>query len=252
MPVRHPDADRTETETETNLTRAGVSRMRLLRLLREAPAGSTGHVLGLTELAEQSGLHVNTVRAHLERLVAEGLVLRHTQSRSRPGRPRLAFTAAPRPDARADSRSYRLLAEMLTGLVSEALPVPHQASVEAGRAWGRYLAERPAPHRRTDERQAVRGLLDTLEEVGFSPELDADDRTGRTVLLRHCPFLEVAETHRDVVCSIHLGLMQGALAELRGPVTTARLEPFVAPSLCVAHLTDVGTGGAADEPGPTA
>lgn len=229
--------------TEPDLTRAGVSRLRLLRLLRETPAGPEGQGgLGVQELAERTGLHVNTVRAHLDRLVAEGTVLRHTQPRSAPGRPRLAFTAAPRPDPEADERSYRLLAEMLTGLVTSAVPEARQASVEAGRAWGRYLAERPAPYRRTDEAQAVQSLLATLDEVGFSPELDPDDDRGRTVLLRHCPFLEVAEAHRDVVCSIHLGLMQGALAELRAPVTADRLEPFVAPSLCVAHLTDATQG----------
>jgi predicted ArsR family transcriptional regulator len=46
----------------------------------------------------------------------------------------------------------------------------------------------------------------------------------------------VAEKHTDVVCAIHLGLMQGALEELRAPVETTSLEPFVTPRLCVAHL----------------
>ena len=238
--------------TEQDLTRSGVSRMRLLRLLRETPTGPDGEGgLGVQDLAARSGLHVNTVRTHLDRLVAEGLVLRHRQARSAPGRPRLAFTAVPRPDPRADDRSYRLLAEMLTGLVSDALPDAHRTSVEAGRAWGRYLAESPAPHRRTTEAQAVQALLRTLDEVGFSPEVAADDDTGRTVLLRSCPFLEVAEAHRDVVCSIHLGLMQGALAEMRAPVTADRLEPFAAPSLCIAHLSDADGDTREPGPGPT-
>jgi predicted ArsR family transcriptional regulator len=46
----------------------------------------------------------------------------------------------------------------------------------------------------------------------------------------------VAGEHRDVVCAVHLGLMQGALAELRAPFTAARLKPFVGPSLCVATM----------------
>jgi predicted ArsR family transcriptional regulator len=58
----------------------------------------------------------------------------------------------------------------------------------------------------------------------------------REIWLRHCPFREVAEAHRDVVCAVHLGLMQGALAEMRAPLTADRLEPFVEPSLCVARL----------------
>lgn len=236
---------------DQDATRAGVSRLRVLRALREEPSEpGAGGGLGVQQLAERTGLHVNTVRTHLERLVAEGTVLRHPQPRSAPGRPRLAYTAAPRPDPLADSRSYRLLAEMLTGLVSSGLPDARHASVEAGRAWGRYLAERPAPHRRTSEAQAVQALLGTLSEVGFSPELSREDGTGRTVLLHHCPFLEVAEAHRDVVCSLHLGLMQGALAETRAPVTADQLEPFVAPSLCVAHLTDAASPPPTADPRP--
>jgi len=34
------------------------------------------------------------------------------------------------------------------------------------------------------------------------------------VRLRHCPFLELAEGYDQLVCRVHLGLMQGALAEL--------------------------------------
>jgi predicted ArsR family transcriptional regulator len=46
----------------------------------------------------------------------------------------------------------------------------------------------------------------------------------------------VAAQHQDVVCSLHLGLMRGVLAEVRAPLKTDRLEPFVEPSLCLAHL----------------
>ncbi|HZJ06739.1 MAG TPA: ArsR family transcriptional regulator, partial [Nocardioidaceae bacterium] len=54
--------------------------------------------------------------------------------------------------------------------------------------------------------------------------------------LRHCPFREVAQKHTDIVCAIHLGLMQGALDELGAPMTTTSLDPFVTPHMCVARL----------------
>jgi len=41
-----------------------------------------------------------------------------------------------------------------------------------------------------------------------------------------------------VICSLHLGLMRGALERMRAPVTADRLDPFVEPSLCVARLTE--------------
>jgi predicted ArsR family transcriptional regulator len=53
----------------------------------------------------------------------------------------------------------------------------------------------------------------------------------------------VAQHHQDVICSLHLGLMRGALARMRAPVTADRLDPFVEPTLCVARLT------AHDDPG---
>jgi predicted ArsR family transcriptional regulator len=214
--------------------RAGASRLRILQALRSAPA-----VLGVADLAEQVGLHANTVRFHLDRLVAEGLALRHVEERSEPGRPRLVFTAAPVPDEQRDSRSYRLLAEILAGFVAGTAPEPAAAATEAGRAWGRYLTERPAPYRRSSEESAQRELLRLLAEIGFGAELAPD---GSRVLLRHCPFLEVAQAHREVVCSVHLGLMQGALAEMRAPFTAKRLEPFVEPSLCVASLARAASG----------
>jgi predicted ArsR family transcriptional regulator len=58
--------------------------------------------------------------------------------------------------------------------------------------------------------------------------------------LRHCPFLELAEVRAQVVCPIHLGLMQGAMAAWDAPVTVDRLVPFAEPDLCVAHLGAVG------------
>jgi predicted ArsR family transcriptional regulator len=219
-------------------SRAGTSRLRIMQLLRQAPDG-----LGVQELAERVGLHVNTVRFHLDRLVAEGVVARHAEERTEPGRPRHSFTAVAGPGTHPDLRSYRLLAEMLAGLVTESLPDPEAAATEAGRAWGHYLASRPRPYRRADEETSVAELLRLMDDIGFVPQL-APAEQHREIRLRHCPFLEVAEEHREVVCSLHLGLMQGALAEMRAPIVTERLLPLVEPALCVAVL-----GPAAPRPG---
>ena len=74
-----------------------------------------------------------------------------------------------------------------------------------------------------------------LEEFGFDPRLEADE-SGHTVLMQHCPFGEVADHYRKIVCSVHLGLMQGALDELGAHVEASELEPFVRPGVCAAHL----------------
>ncbi|MDP9612538.1 MULTISPECIES: helix-turn-helix transcriptional regulator [Streptomyces] len=208
----------------------GESRAHVLDVLRAAP-----EAVGVREIAEQTGLHANTARFHLDTLVREGLAERSTEGRGRPGRPRAIYRAAPS-RVPAGRRSYQLLAQMLTGLLTEALPHPSQAAVGAGEAWGRYLADTPSPVQRIDTDEAVRRLTHVLTDVGFAPGL-AQDRAAPVIPLRHCPFREVAEEHREVVCSLHLGLMRGALKEVRAPLGVDRLEPFVEPSLCLVHLT---------------
>jgi predicted ArsR family transcriptional regulator len=207
----------------------GESRSRTLAVLQDA-----GHPLGVNDVATQLGLHPNTARFHLDALVDAGLVERTTEEREQPGRPRTLYAALPG-SAGAGQRSYRLLAEILTSYLAAQMPRPANAALEAGLTWGRYLAERPPPYRRTDVPTATRQLVDMLDDVGFAPEPKTVGRK-RQVLLHHCPFREAAVEHREVVCSVHLGLMQGLLAELDAPLTAERLEPFVEPSLCIAHL----------------
>jgi predicted ArsR family transcriptional regulator len=211
---------------------ASVSgRLRVLEMLR-GTAG--GHVV--TELAVRLGLHPNTVRFHLNRLVAAGLATREVEQHNGPGRPRLTFAAVPQQDTEPGRRSYQLLADMLAGFIADTSPDAAAQAVELGRTWGRYLATKPAPSKRVTEGESLRELLHVLDDIGFSPVLAEDDQHPQ-VHLRHCPFLEVASAHGEVVCSLHLGVMQGVLIEQRAPVEASDLQPFVEPSLCVAHLS---------------
>lgn len=225
----------------------GASRGRVLSALQEA-----GEPRSVAELAARVGLHANTARFHLDALVAAGLVSRTTEDRERPGRPRALYTARPGV-ARAGRRSYRLLAEILTSFVAGETPRPAATAVRAGRAWGRYLADRPPPFRPFDAEVATGQLVATLDEIGFAPE--AVTTAGqRRVLLHHCPFREAAEEHPEVVCSIHLGLMRGLLSGAEAPLEAERVDPFVEPGLCVAHLTGKHVGdrnpAGDEEPGP--
>lgn len=223
------------TRTARGRERAGTGRSLVLDVLRREPAG-----LGVQDLAARTGLHANTVRFHVERLLEDGLVARRVEPRTTPGRPRLSFTAVSRPDYGKDRRNYQLLAEMLAGYLASTLPDPAAQAAALGRAWGGYLADRPAPFRFSTEEESRAELLRVLDDLGFAPELRNDtgdgDPAGQEIRLRHCPFLEVAQAHRDVACSIHLGLMQGVLGELRAPLAADRLQPFAEPSACIAHL----------------
>jgi predicted ArsR family transcriptional regulator len=190
--------------------------------------------LSVDAVARQVGLHANTVRFHLDALVGSGYVDRQAEVRDQPGRPRVLYSARPE-GAHVGQRSYQLLASILTSYVAAQIPKPKKASQQAGHEWGRYLAERPPPFRRLSAAEATGKLVETLDDIGFAPEATTRGRK-RQVLLHRCPFREAAEQHQDVVCSIHLGLMQGLLDELDVPLQAERLDPFVEPNLCVTHL----------------
>lgn len=207
----------------------GESRSRVLDLLRERQ-----NAVSVQEIATDTGLHANTARFHLDGLVEAGLATRSSEDSGKPGRPRTVYRQVNEPTG--GGRSYRLLAEMLTSMAAAAGGNPRDTANAAGRDWGRYLVERPAPTEQVDASDALRRLERVLSDTGFAPEMLADGQDPR-IGLRHCPFKEIAEQHPEVVCSLHLGLMQGALDEVRSPLAAERLEPFVEPSLCVAHLS---------------
>jgi predicted ArsR family transcriptional regulator len=205
----------------------GGRRAEVLGQLREAVGP-----LSALDVAAETGIHVNTARFHLDGLVADGLAERASEERAVPGRPRVLYSAhgtSPGP------RSYGLLAEMLTGLVA-SLENARPAAIEAGKAWGRHLIERAAPSEKVEAAEATARLGRLFDAAGFQPEIRNDPQGGAEFRLHHCPFREVAERHQDVVCAIHLGLIQGALEEIRAPLEATALEPLVRPGLCIARL----------------
>jgi predicted ArsR family transcriptional regulator len=202
---------------------AEPSRVRVLEAL-----GDASDPLDAGQVAERVGLHPNTVRWHLGVLADAGLVASEVEERRRRGRPRIVYRATA--EATEEREDYRLLAAVLAGSLSAAPDGPAAAEA-AGRAWGRYLVERPLPLTRVDEDAAAEEVVRLLDEHGFRPERD-----GRTILMHRCPFRDLAEQHGDIVCSAHLGLIRGALEEIGAPVTATRLEPFVEPRLCRARL----------------
>ena len=202
----------------------------VLQLLRSA-----NEPLGIADIADRLGIHANTVRFHLETLVENGQVERGTADRGAPGRPPQLFRAVRGMDPMGP-RHYRLLAEVLVARLAGDPDSRHQAA-EAGRAWGRLQASEVADQ---GDGEPVGRLMSMLDELGFAPERTADGDL-QPIRLRHCPFLELAVSKPEVVCPVHLGLMEGAMDSWDAPITVDRLEAFVEPDLCLAHLAAVGT-----------
>lgn len=213
-------------DTDTSLPPRG-RRDAILQVLRASPQPRA-----IAGIADELGVHPNTVRFHLEALARAGRVEQVVGEAFGRGRPPVLYRASRRMDPSGPT-NYRLLASILTGYVARH---PDAAAVAAdlGRSTSPGLVT-TAPHGPSTRTQAVTELVDLLAELGFEPE-PADGRRAREIRLRHCPFQNLAEEHSEVTCALHLGLMQGALRDLQAPVTVDRLEPFVEPDLCVAHL----------------
>lgn len=188
----------------------------------------------ITSLADEVALHPNTIRFHLDTLVRAGRVEQLAGASDGPGRPPIVFQAVRRMDP-AGPTNYRLLAHILTDYFAKNTDDPDDAATELGRRWGPVLVDR-LPRHRTSKSQSVVALVDVLTDLGFQPEVPPNGR-AKEIRLRHCPFNDLVETHGTLICALHLGLMQGALTAMQGPVTVDHLDPFVEPDLCVAHLT---------------
>src|SRR5262249_55263336 len=194
--------------------------------------------LGASEIAGQVGIHPNTARFHLAALLAEGVTERTVAEPSGPGRPRVVYRARPGM-ALGGERRYRILAEILLGCFTGT--ASGHAAADAGHAWGEHVIGRVAPFQQVRRAGALPGVPLPLDELASAPETTAaGDGLPAQVRLRHCPFLELAEHHRDIICPLHLGLIQGAFAGLASPVTATELTPFAESDACIVHLAPAG------------
>src|SRR5207244_1509101 len=118
---------------EVHKALADDTRHRLYRYLR-----LSGRPVSVRELAARLSLHPNTLRPHLRRLEEEGLVAAEPSRAPGVGRPQTLYAAIERESR--EGRDYRLLAEILTALLSGARS--RERARERARDWGEYLVGR--------------------------------------------------------------------------------------------------------------
>jgi predicted ArsR family transcriptional regulator len=179
--------------------------------------------VALAEVVRRTRLHANTVREHLDALVAGGQVERRRAAPVGRGRPAWLYAAA---DQQEVGSPYAVLASTLASALATTSATPREDAARAGTAWGRDLVRgRPGGEPRAR-------VAEVLGRLGFAPQADEG---GRVLHLTRCPLLDAARAHPDVVCAVHLGLVRGALAEL-GTEEAAELFPFSEPGACRLEL----------------
>jgi len=169
---------------------------------------------------------------HLDKLVESGLLTASYQrppGRSGPGagRPAKLYARSDREFAvTVPPREYELAARLLVQAV-EADPGGRSraALAEAARRLGTELgsgfraAEAGSPPGRPDTPE--RDVSELLTQQGYEPRRGGDG----VIRLRNCPFHQLAEEHRDVVCGMNLALVEGLFAGLGADALHPSLDP---------------------------
>src|SRR5687768_17747492 len=115
------------------------------------------------ELAEELGLHPNTIRPHLDRMRDAGLVEVEAAHRGTVGRPQLRYSLAPgAPGLGLDPPSHTLLAGLLAAL-AEQLGGDGVDAANLGRRWGTEATSRQSG------RGCLAALVAQLDRLGFDP-----------------------------------------------------------------------------------
>lgn len=201
------------------------ARAALLRTMR-----AQSEPTSLAALSRSSGLHPNTLREHLDALLAAKLVERRAAKPQGRGRPAWLYSAL---EIEAHSE-YARLAAALAGALADASADPVADAGKAGATWGASIIQSRGIERVTSQAAARREVIDVLDDLGFDPHTSGRETRVR---LTRCPLLEAANKNPEIVCAVHEGLVQGALTEMGVDQIEPRLVPFAERGACVLHLS---------------
>ena len=211
---------------EVHKALADDTRYRLYRYI-----GLAARPVSVREMSRRLSLHPNTLRPHLRRLEEAGLISREVRKTAAVGRPQTLYSV--RAAEGEEGRDYRLLAEMLCGLVRGRAALQQAQSL--ARQWGSYLVAQggPKPGVRLPARRNMAILQEAMARAGFQPRFrrEAGNSTVE-VTLRDCPFRDLADDHRDLVCTLHRGLVEGMVGGLKPPLAVKEFKPFVERGIC--------------------
>jgi predicted ArsR family transcriptional regulator len=189
------------------------------------------------EAAAATGIGRPLVAYHLDRLVGLGLLTadyRRPPGRSGPGagRPAKVYARSLREfTVTAPPRDYELAARLLAEAIESdasgfSLACLKRAARRLGADIGRNSG-REAACNGDDARPAASGGSDqaamraVLAGHGFEPFTDDNG----SLALRNCPFHQLAECHREVVCAMNLALLEGVATGIGAQDLRPVLQP---------------------------
>lgn len=195
-----------------------ATREEILRLIESQTEG-----VNLNWVVQKTGLHENTVRAHLEALHADGYLNRRPAPAKGKGRPAWLWNAVPQVQA-----PFAQLASALAGEIAATAKDPASVSIAAGKRWADSIT-------RLQQRPTSPDLIQlSLDELGFSPE---SNPTDGSLTLHSCPLLGAVAENQQIVCNVHLGMVRGLVESQGQDASDVQLNPFAgANRSCILHL----------------
>ena len=85
---------------------------------------------------------------------------------------------------------------------------------------------------RLPARRNLAVLQEAMARAGFEPRFRREAGESIEVTLRHCPFRDLADDYRELVCTLHRGLVEGMLGGLKPPMALKEFKPFAERGLC--------------------
>ena len=175
----------------------GASQRALLEALKRRGEATLAELEGSVDVAAE------TVRSHLQALVAQGLVVRSGLVRSGPGRPRIRYGLSDAGDALFPRRDGELLRELARYLVDSG-----QGSLLESFFTERLRRKRAEAEARLDGVPAderLEAVARLLSEEGFLAEV-VTDAGGNHLRLAHCPLRELVGVSR-LPCRAEMALV---------------------------------------------
>jgi predicted ArsR family transcriptional regulator len=194
---------------------------------------AAGEWVSRDQAADAVGVERGTAAHHLDRLAADGLLEVDFQRRSGrqgpgAGRPAKLYRRAQKEfDVALPPRDYALAGRMLADAVERSRTMDvdldsalDEVATDEGRRLGDEIDGRLSKSSARKEEGRRRVVMDALEAHGFEPHVE-----GGMVVLRNCPFHQLARAHTDLICGLNLRMMATAIDDLPNVGLAACLEP---------------------------
>jgi predicted ArsR family transcriptional regulator len=182
----------------------------------------TAEPMTVEMIVEATGLHANTVRGHLDVLLAADVISREPAESPGRGRPRWLYRAAA-----PKASPFQFLAHALTVQLARADSV--EFAEDAAARWAQALPDLPAAF---SPDEAVAETTEALNRLGFRATASP---VGDAISVTQCPYAELVDDN-PVICDIHTALVVRLLDQTGQPVTLDSMDIWARQGMCVARL----------------